>query len=134
MEEKRELKYGEKEILEAKLEPWPNPNPEKNYRINITFPEFSCLCPRSGYPDYATIKITYIPDKYIVELKSLKLYLNKYRNQYISHEEATNKIYDDLYNLLKPRFLEVVGDWNPRGNVKTIITVSSEEQVEKSSD
>ncbi|RMD46021.1 MAG: NADPH-dependent 7-cyano-7-deazaguanine reductase QueF [Aquificota bacterium] len=128
------MKYGEKEILEAKLEPWPNPNPEKNYRINITFPEFSCLCPRSGYPDYATIKITYIPDKYIVELKSLKLYLNKYRNQYISHEEATNKIYDDLYNLLKPRFLEVVGDWNPRGNVKTIITVSSEEQVEKSSD
>ncbi len=134
MEEKKELKYGEKEILEAKLEPWPNPNPEKNYRINITFPEFSCLCPRSGYPDYATIKITYIPDRYIVELKSLKLYLNKYRNQYISHEEATNKIYDDLYNLLKPRFLEVIGDWNPRGNVKTIITVSSEEQVEKSSD
>ncbi len=133
MEEKKELKYGEKEILEAKLEPWPNPNPEKNYRINITFPEFSCLCPRSGYPDYATIKITYIPDKYIVELKSLKLYLNKYRNQYISHEEATNKIYDDLYNLLKPRFLEVVGDWNPRGNVKTIITVSSEDQVEKAS-
>ena len=134
MEERKELKYGEKEILEAKLEPWPNPNPEKNYRINITFPEFSCLCPRSGYPDYATIKITYIPDRYIVELKSLKLYLNKYRNQYISHEEATNKIYDDLYNLLKPRFLEVIGDWNPRGNVKTIITVSSEEQVEKSSD
>ncbi len=131
MEEKKELKYGEKEILEAKLEPWPNPNPEKNYRINITFPEFSCLCPRSGYPDYATIKITYIPDKYIVELKSLKLYLNKYRNQYISHEEATNKIYDDLYNLLKPRFLEVIGDWNPRGNVKTIITVSSEDQIEK---
>ncbi len=126
MEEKKELKYGEKEILEAKLEPWPNPNPEKNYTIDITFPEFSCLCPRSGYPDYATIKITYIPDKYIVELKSLKLYLNKYRNQYISHEEATNKIYDDLFNLLKPRFLKVVGDWNPRGNVKTIITVSSD--------
>ena len=134
MEEKKELKYGEKEILEAKLEPWPNPNPEKNYRINITFPEFSCLCPRSGYPDYATIKITYIPDKYIVELKSLKLYLNKYRNQYISHEEATNKIYDDLYNLLKPRFLEVIGDWNPRGNVKTVITISSEDQIEKKSD
>ncbi|NPA53609.1 MAG: NADPH-dependent 7-cyano-7-deazaguanine reductase QueF [Aquificae bacterium] len=131
MEEKKELKYGEKEILEAKLEPWPNPNPEKNYRINITFPEFSCLCPRSGYPDYATIKITYIPDKYIVELKSLKLYLNKYRNQYISHEEATNKIYEDLYSLLKPRFLEVVGDWNPRGNVKTIITISSEDNIEK---
>lgn len=122
----KELKYGEKEILEAKLEPWPNPYPERNYTIDISFPEFSCLCPRSGYPDYATIKIKYVPDKYIVELKSLKLYLNKYRNQYISHEEATNKIYEDLYNLLKPRFLEVVGDWNPRGNVKTIIKVSSE--------
>ncbi len=125
--EKKELKYGEKEILEAKLEPWPNPNPEKNYEINITFPEFSCLCPRSGYPDYATIKIRYVPNEYIVELKSLKLYLNKYRNQYISHEEATNKIYDDLYKTLKPRFLEVIGDWNPRGNVKTIVKVSSED-------
>ncbi|WP_028950118.1 preQ(1) synthase [Sulfurihydrogenibium subterraneum] len=121
------MKYGEKEILESQLEPWPNPYPERNYTIDITFPEFSCLCPRSGYPDYATIRITYIPDKYIVELKSLKLYLNKYRNQYISHEEATNKIYEDLYNLLKPRKLEVIGDWNPRGNVKTIIKVSSED-------
>ena len=126
-----ELKYGEKEIKEAKLEKWPNPNPEKNYTINITFPEFTCLCPRSGYPDFATIKITYIPDQYIVELKSLKLYLNKYRNVYISHEEATNKIYDDLYSLLKPKFLEVIGDWNPRGNVKTVIRVSSEDQKEK---
>ncbi len=125
--EKKELKYGEKEIFEAKLEPWDNPYPDRNYTIDITFPEFSCLCPRSGYPDYATIKIKYIPDKKIVELKSLKLYLNKYRNQYISHEEATNKIYEDLYNLLKPRYLEVIGDWNPRGNVKTIITVSSED-------
>jgi len=124
--EVKELKYGEKEILEAKLEPWENPYPDRDYEIDITFPEFSCLCPRSGYPDYATIKIKYIPDKYIVELKSLKLYLNKYRNQYISHEEATNKIFDDLYNLLRPRFLEVVGDWNPRGNVKTIIKVSKD--------
>ncbi len=126
-----ELKYGEKEIKEAKLEKWPNPNPEKNYTINITFPEFTCLCPRSGYPDFATIRITYVPDQYIVELKSLKLYLNKYRNVYISHEEATNKIYDDLHSLLKPRFLEVIGDWNPRGNVKTVIKVSSEDQKEK---
>ncbi|NPA12851.1 MAG: NADPH-dependent 7-cyano-7-deazaguanine reductase QueF [Aquificae bacterium] len=122
------LRYGEKEIQEAKLEKWENPNPDRNYTIEISFPEFTCLCPRSGYPDFATIKIKYVPDKYIVELKSLKLYLNKYRNQYISHEEATNKIYEDLYNLLKPRKLEVVGDWNVRGNVKTVITVSSEDQ------
>lgn len=126
MKDEKNLKYGEREILKAELEPWENPYKDRNYTINITFPEFTCLCPRSGYPDFATIKITYIPDQYIVELKSLKLYLNKYRNTYISHEEATNKIYDDLYKILKPRFLEVVGDWNPRGNVKTVIKVSSE--------
>jgi len=118
-------RYGEKAIEEAQLEKWENPYPDRDYMIDITFPEFSCLCPRSGYPDYATIKIRYIPDSYIVELRSLKLYLNKYRNQYISHEAATNKIFDDLKNLLGPRKLEVIGDWNPRGNVKTIIKVGS---------
>jgi len=121
-----ELKYGERAIEEAELECWENPYPERDYTIDITFPEFTCLCPRSGYPDFATIKIRYIPDKVIVELKSLKLYLNKYRRVYISHEAATNKIYEDLYKLLKPRFLEVIGDFNPRGNVKTIIKVSSD--------
>ncbi|MCS7203669.1 MAG: preQ(1) synthase [Thermodesulfovibrio sp.] len=118
--------YGEKAIKEAQLEAWDNPYTDRDYRIEISFPEFTCLCPRSGYPDFATIKISYIPDKKIVELKSLKLYLNSYRDKYISHEAVTNKIYDELYNLLKPRFLEVIGDFNPRGNVKTIIKVSSE--------
>jgi 7-cyano-7-deazaguanine reductase len=122
-----ELKYGEKAIAEARLECWPNPNPERDYTIEISFPEFTCLCPRSGYPDFATIHIKYIPDKYIIELRSLKLYLNKFRGVYISHEEVTNKIYADLYQELKPRFLEVTGDFNPRGNVKTIIKVSSKE-------
>jgi len=130
----KELKYGEKAILEAELEAWPNPYPERDYLIEISFPEFTCLCPRSGYPDFATIKIRYIPDKLIVELRSLKLYLNKYRGRYISHEEATNRIYTDLYELLKPRFLEVIGDFNPRGNVKTIITVSSETKKESGKD
>ncbi|MCX7794490.1 MAG: preQ(1) synthase [Thermodesulfovibrionales bacterium] len=120
-----ELKYGERAIAEAELELWPNPTPERDYEIDITFPEFTCLCPRSGYPDFATIKIRYVPDKFIVELKSLKLYLNSFRNTYISHEAATNKIYSELYEKLKPRFLEVIGDFNPRGNVKTIIRVSS---------
>jgi 7-cyano-7-deazaguanine reductase len=120
-----ELKYGEKAIKEAELEIWENPSPERDYEIDISFPEFTCLCPRSGYPDFATIKIRYIPDKYIVELKSLKLYLNSFRNIYISHEEATNRIYSELYEKLKPRFLEVIGDFNPRGNVKTVIRVSS---------
>ncbi|WP_353684533.1 preQ(1) synthase [Thermodesulfovibrio sp. 3907-1M] len=119
--------YGEKAVKEAKLEAWDNPYPQRDYRIEISFPEFTCLCPRSGYPDFATIKISYIPDKKIVELKSLKLYLNSYRDKYISHEAVTNKIYEDLYNLLQPRALEVMGDFNPRGNVKTIIKVSSED-------
>jgi 7-cyano-7-deazaguanine reductase len=118
--------YGEKAIKEAKLEAWDNPYPDRDYKIEISFPEFTCLCPRSGYPDFATIRINYIPDKKIIELKSLKLYLNSYRSQYISHEAVTNKIYDDLQKLIKPRFLEVIGDFNPRGNVKTIIKVSSE--------
>ncbi len=117
------LKYGEKAIQEAELEPWENPYPDRDYTIEITFPEFTCLCPRSGYPDFAQIKITYIPDRYIVELKSLKLWLNKFRNRYISHEAATNEIFDALWGLLNPRYLKIEGDFHPRGNVHTVITV-----------
>lgn len=120
------MRYGEEAIKKAELERWENSYIDRDYVIDISFPEFSCLCPRSGYPDYATIKISYVPDRFIVELRSLKLYLNKFRDQYISHESATNKIYDDLKTLLEPRRIEVVGDWNPRGNVKTIIKVTSE--------
>jgi 7-cyano-7-deazaguanine reductase len=120
------MKYGEKKISKTKLEKWPNPYPDRDYTIDISFSEFTCLCPRSGYPDFATLRINYIPDKYIVELKSLKLYLNNFRDQNISHESATNQIFDDLKKLLKPRHLEVTGDFNPRGNVKTIIRVSTE--------
>lgn len=119
------MRYGEKEINEATLEVWDNPNPERDYEVSISFPEFTCLCPRSGYPDFATIKVNYVPDKKIVELKSLKLYLNSFRNTCISHEEITNRIYTELEGLLAPRFLEVVGDFNPRGNVKTVIRVAS---------
>ncbi|MCL5062370.1 MAG: preQ(1) synthase [Nitrospiraceae bacterium] len=120
------MRYGEKAIKKAKLEVWDNPNPERDYEINIAFPEFTCLCPRSGYPDFATIKINYVPDKKIIELKALKLYLNSFRDVHISHEEVTNKIYEELEKKLKPRFLEVIGDFNPRGNVKTIIRVASQ--------
>jgi 7-cyano-7-deazaguanine reductase len=122
------MKYGEKTIKKAALEIWKNPNPERDYEINISFTEFTCLCPRSGYPDFAAIKINYIPDKKIVELKSLKLYLNSYRDVHISHEEATNKIFSELDRKIKPRFLEVIGDFNPRGNVKTVIRICSEDR------
>jgi len=120
------MKYGEKSIQKAKLQVWKNPNPERDYEINISYPEVTCLCPRSGYPDFAVITVTYVPVKKIVELKSLKLYLNSFRNEYISHEEITNAVFNELEKKLKPRFLEVVGDFNPRGNVKTLIKVSSE--------
>ncbi len=122
-----ELRYGEKAIAEAKLETWPNPSNERTYTLDIDFPEFTCLCPRSGYPDFATIHIRYVPNKLIVELKSLKLYFNTYRTTHISHEEVTNKIYSDFYNTVQPHYLEVVGDFNPRGNVKTVIRVTSDE-------
>lgn len=120
------MRYGKKTIKRAKLELWENPSPERDYEINISCPEFTCLCPRSGYPDFATIKINYTPDKKIVELKSLKLYVNSFRDVHISHEEATNRIYETLKKKLKPRSIEVIGDFNPRGNVKTVIRVSSE--------
>jgi 7-cyano-7-deazaguanine reductase len=121
------MKYGEKAIKKARLEIWDNPNPERGYEISINFPEFTCLCPRSGYPDFAAINIVYVPDKKIVELKALKLYLNSFRDIHISHEEVTNRIYSDLKKRLKPRFIEIVGDFNPRGNVKTVIRVSSDQ-------
>jgi 7-cyano-7-deazaguanine reductase len=122
------MKYGEKKIKRGKLEIWGNPSPERDYEITITFPEFTCLCPRSGYPDFASINVRYVPDEKIVELKSLKLYLNSFRDTYISHEEITNLVYSELKKKLKPRFLEVIGDFNPRGNVKTVIRVSSDEE------
>ncbi len=119
-------RYGEGAIRKAKLQTWANPNEERDYEVDISFPEFTCLCPRSGYPDFATIRIRYVPDKKIVELKSLKLYLNSFRESYISHEDVTNRIYAELKRKLKPRFLEVVGDFNPRGNVKTVVRVCSD--------
>ncbi len=118
------MKYGAKAIKTGKLEIWENPYPGRDYVIDISYPEFTCLCPRSGYPDFATIKVTYTPDKSVVELKSLKLYLNSFRDQSVSHEAVTNMVFDVLKKNLKPRSLEVVGDFNVRGNVKTVIRVA----------
>jgi 7-cyano-7-deazaguanine reductase len=114
-------RYGLDEIQANRLEPWPNPNPDRDYITHFEIPEFTCLCPRSGFPDFATIIIDYVPDKTIVELKSLKLYMNSYRDRQISHESATNTILDDLVNLLTPRWIRVVGDFTVRGNIKTMI-------------
>jgi 7-cyano-7-deazaguanine reductase len=110
-------------IAQAKLERFTNPTPERDYLISITLPEFTCLCPITGYPDFAIMHLRYIPDKWCVELKALKLYINLFRDTGAFHEAVTNLIADDLIKLLKPRWLELVGDFNPRGNVKTIIRI-----------
>jgi len=115
------LKKGQKEIFESKLETVQNKYPGRDYEISITLPEFTCLCPIAGYPDFATIRVKYIPDKLILDLKSVKLYINKFRDQEIFHEEAVNKILDDLVEVCQPRWMEVIGDFNPRGNVKTVV-------------
>lgn len=110
-------------MADGGLETWENPSPDRDYTIEMSFPEFTCLCPRSGYPDFATIALSYVPDKKIVELKSIKLWLNSFRSTHISHEEVTNLIHDKIKEALSPRRLKVVGDFNPRGNLKTVITV-----------
>jgi len=115
-------KYGTRAIRESALESWPNPAPQRPYLITFNIPEFTCLCPRSGYPDFALITIHYQPRQLIVELRSLKLYINRYRDVAISHEMAVNKILDDLVTLLEPQWMQVKGDFNVRGNIKTIVT------------
>ena len=122
------MKYGEQIIkefdVEKDLEIWPNQH-QKNYVIKLTLPEFCCLCPRSGYPDFATIYIDYIPNELVVELKAIKLYINSFMNRNISHENSANEIYDLLESKLKPKWLKVVADFNPRGNVHTVIEIDS---------
>jgi len=123
------LKKGQKEILEFKLTTVENKYPHRNYEVSITLPEFTCLCPISGYPDFATIHVKYIPDKRILELKSVKLYINKFREQELFHEEAVNKILEDLVAVCQPRWMEVVGNFNPRGNVKTIVRAEHKKEA-----
>jgi 7-cyano-7-deazaguanine reductase len=106
------------------LETFENPNPERDYLISIVAPEFTCLCPKTGQPDFATIRIRYVPDRVCVELKSLKLYLFGYRGVGTFHEAVSNKILDDLRQLLAPRWLEVTGEFRPRGGITTTVVVN----------
>jgi len=122
------MKYGEKELLEfdvdKDLEIWENKH-KKDYIIKVTLPEFMALCPRSGYPDFATIYLEYKPDKWVVELKAIKLYINSFMTRNISHEDSANEIYDVLEKKLKPKWMKVTADFNPRGNVHTVIEIDS---------
>ena len=100
-----------------------NPKPERDYEIRFDCPEFTCLCPKTGQPDFAAIKISYVPDERCVELKSLKLYLWSFRDEGHFHEAVTNRIADDLLALLSPRRLSVVGEFYVRGGIKTEVEV-----------
>jgi len=103
------------------LETFPNPNPGRDYEIRFTCSEFTCLCPRTGQPDFATITVEYVPDGTCVELKSLKLYLWSFRNEGQYHEAVTNRILDDLVKAVRPRRMRVAGDFKIRGGIHTVV-------------
>lgn len=124
-----EMKYGEREIAEGQLITFPNPRVGRRYDVSITLPEFTCKCPFSGYPDFATIYITYVPDERVVELKALKLYINSYRDRYISHEESANQILDDFVAVCDPLAVTIKADFTPRGNVHTVVEVRHQKDV-----
>jgi 7-cyano-7-deazaguanine reductase len=104
------------------LETFNNPRPERDYEITLECPEFTCICPRTGQPDFATLRIRYVPAQLCVELKSLKLYLWSYRNEGTFHEAVTNQILDDLVDAVRPKSMTVVGDFNVRGGIHTTVT------------
>jgi 7-cyano-7-deazaguanine reductase len=113
----------------TELEVFPNPKPSRDYTIRIESPEFTCLCPKTGQPDFATLELEYIPEEFCVELKSWKLYLWSYRDQGGFHEDLTNKILDDLVTALNPRFIRLTAEFNVRGGIYT--TVVAEHQDPK---
>ena len=104
-----------------KLETFANPNPARDYRIHMEIPEFTCLCPRTGQPDFATLVLDYVPDRLCVELKSLKLYVWSYRNEGAFHEAVTNRILDDLVQAVRPRFMRLTARFNVRGGIFTTV-------------
>jgi 7-cyano-7-deazaguanine reductase len=108
-------------VTPATLETFPNPRPERDYQIDIRSPEFTSVCPKTGQPDFGEIRIEYVPEAACIELKSLKFYLNGYRNQGIFYEAATNKILDDLVAACRPRRMTVTGAFTARGGITTTV-------------
>ena len=99
---------------------------ERSYHVAFTIPEFTCMCPMTGQPDFATFRITYVPDASLVELKSLKLYMNAYRNVGVFHEFVTNRILSDLIAACQPQRMDIEGDFNVRGGIKTVVNATYE--------
>lgn len=115
-----------------KLETFANPNPERDFQIHLQIPEFTCLCPLTGQPDFATLTLDYVPDKKCVELKSLKLYIWSYRNEGAFHEKVTNTILDDLVKAIAPRYMRLVAKWYVRGGIYTNVVVEHRKKGWKS--
>ena len=109
------------------LETFPNPAPERDYTIRMTIPEFSCLCPKTGQPDFATLKLEYVPDQRCIELKSLKLYVWSYRDEGAFHEAVTNRILGDLAQATAPRFMRLTAEFNVRGGIYTSVVAEHRE-------
>jgi 7-cyano-7-deazaguanine reductase len=105
-----------------RLETFANPNPARDYRIRMEIPEFTCLCPRTGQPDFATLYLDYVPDRLCIELKSLKLYVWSFRNEGAFHESVTNRMLDDLVRAVRPRFMRLSARFNVRGGIYTTVT------------
>ncbi|MBM2829997.1 MAG: 7-cyano-7-deazaguanine reductase [Gammaproteobacteria bacterium] len=103
------------------LETFPNPNPARDYTIHINIPEFTCLCPKTGQPDFATLNIDYVPDALCLELKALKLYIWSYRDKGVFHEAVTNKVLEDLVSAITPRFIRITARFNVRGGIYTTV-------------
>ncbi len=110
------------------LETFDNPNPERDYTIQIRLPEFTCLCPKTGQPDFATLFLDYVPDKLCIELKSLKNYIWSYRNEGSFHEAVTNKMLDDFVQACAPRFMRLKAEFNVRGGIYTTVVVEHKAQ------
>ncbi|AFY72567.1 7-cyano-7-deazaguanine reductase [Synechococcus sp. PCC 7502] len=125
--------YGERAISLNSLTTFPNPRPDREYDVHITLPEFTCKCPFSGYPDFATIYLSYVPNQLLVELKAIKLYINSYRDRTIAHEAVVNQILDDFVKASDPIRVHIKGDFSPRGNVHTVVEIRYERKPEQTS-
>jgi 7-cyano-7-deazaguanine reductase len=116
-------------VSQSVIETFPNPHPKRDYEIEHVAPEFTSVCPKTGQPDFGTIRLVYVPDKVCFELKSYKFYLQSFRNKGIFYEDVTNTIMDDLVRIAKPRRLTVISEWTPRGSLHSIIRCTYEAKL-----
>jgi 7-cyano-7-deazaguanine reductase len=113
-------------VTQTIIETFPNPHPNRDYEIEHVAPEFTSVCPKTGQPDFGTIRLVYVPDKVCFELKSYKFYLQSFRNKGIFYEDVTNRIMDDLVRIAQPRKLTIISEWTPRGGLHSIIRCTYE--------